>query len=76
MGQAPETAATYINALALTRSHAQVRIKARDYVKKVAVYRDRVAVQLPSRVVLYELTPPADGAPGAFREPACTCAER
>ncbi|GBF97536.1 hypothetical protein Rsub_10459 [Raphidocelis subcapitata] len=41
----------------------KVRIKCRDLVKKVAVYRGRVAVQLPTRVVVYELAPPADGAP-------------
>ena len=35
-------------------SDARVRIKCRDYVKKVAVYRDRVAVQLPDRIVIYE----------------------
>ncbi|WIA11467.1 hypothetical protein OEZ85_011583 [Tetradesmus obliquus] len=38
----------------------KVRIKCRDYVKKVAVYKDRVAVQLPSRVVLYKLDSSAD----------------
>jgi hypothetical protein len=31
------------------------RCPLRDYVKKVAVYKDRVAVQLPARVVLYQL---------------------
>ena len=30
----------------------KVRIKCRDYVKKIAVYKDRLAVQLPDRVVL------------------------
>jgi intraflagellar transport protein 122 len=30
-----------------------VRIKCRDLVKKIAVYRDRLAVQLPDRVVIY-----------------------
>lgn len=31
--------------------------------KKVAIYKDRVAVQLPTRVVLYELAPGPDGTP-------------
>jgi intraflagellar transport protein 122 len=33
----------------------RARIKCRDYVKKIAVYRDRLAVQLPDRVIIYEL---------------------
>jgi intraflagellar transport protein 122 len=33
-----------------------VRIKCRDYVKKIAVYKDRLAVQLPDRVCIYELS--------------------
>jgi len=33
----------------------KVRIKCRDYVKKIAVYKDRLAVQLPDRVIVYEL---------------------
>ena len=33
----------------------KVRIKCRDYVKKIAIYKDRLAVQLPSQVVIYEL---------------------
>ena len=33
----------------------KVRIKCRDYVKKIAVYKDRLAVQLPDRIVLYEV---------------------
>mmetsp|Transcript_14117 Transcript_14117/g.26452 ORF Transcript_14117/g.26452 Transcript_14117/m.26452 type:complete len:1032 (+) Transcript_14117:2964-6059(+) len=32
-----------------------VRIKCRDLVKKIAVYRDRLAVQLPDRVVIYSV---------------------
>ena len=32
-----------------------MRIKCRDYVKKIAVYKDRLAVQLPDRVIIYEL---------------------
>ena len=34
----------------------KVRIKCRDYVKKIAVYRNRLAVQLPDRVIVYELS--------------------
>ena len=52
------------------REHTRTRTRGsigRDYVKKVAVYRDRVAVQLPTRVVLYELAPGPDGAPRVFR---------
>ena len=33
----------------------KVRIRCRDYIKKIAVYQDRLAVQLPSRVIIYEL---------------------
>jgi hypothetical protein len=32
----------------------KVRIKTRDFVKKIAIYRDRLAVQLPDRVLIYE----------------------
>ena len=35
----------------------KVKIKHKDYVEKVAVYKDRLAVQLADRVVIYELTP-------------------
>lgn len=37
-------------------SEQKVRIRCRDYIKKIAVYKDRLAVQLPSRVIIYELT--------------------
>lgn len=33
-----------------------MRIKCRDYVSKIALYRDRLAVLLPDRVHIYELT--------------------
>ena len=36
-------------------SEQKVRIKCRDYVKKIAIYRDRLAVQLPDRIIVYEL---------------------
>jgi intraflagellar transport protein 122 len=42
----------------------------RDYVKKVAVYKDRVAVQLPSRVVLYKLDSTADDMDMQYRSAA------
>lgn len=41
----------------------KVRIKTRDCVKKLSVYRDRLAVQLSDRIIIYELA--SDGAPGA-----------
>ncbi|XP_048590687.1 intraflagellar transport protein 122 homolog isoform X2 [Nematostella vectensis] len=33
----------------------KVRIKCRDLVKKIAIYRHRLAVQLPDKVIIYEL---------------------
>lgn len=33
----------------------KVRIKCRDLIKKIAIYKNRLAVQLPERVVIYEL---------------------
>ncbi|XP_052282617.1 intraflagellar transport protein 122 homolog isoform X3 [Dreissena polymorpha] len=33
----------------------QLRIKCRDLVKKIAIYRHRLAVQLPDKIVIYEL---------------------
>ncbi|KAI9197284.1 WD40-repeat-containing domain protein [Polychytrium aggregatum] len=33
----------------------RARIKCRDFVKKIAVYKDRLAVQLPDRVIIYEV---------------------
>jgi hypothetical protein len=32
----------------------------RDYVKKIAVYKDKLAVQLPTKVVIYELANPSE----------------
>ncbi|CAM9228975.1 unnamed protein product, partial [Ascophyllum nodosum] len=37
-----------------------VRIKCRDYVEEVAIFRDRLAVRLPNKVHVYELTHPED----------------
>ncbi|XP_067012221.1 intraflagellar transport protein 122 homolog [Anabrus simplex] len=36
----------------------KVRIKCRDLIKKIAIYKHRLAVQLPERVVIYELYQP------------------
>ncbi|XP_026481419.1 intraflagellar transport protein 122 homolog [Ctenocephalides felis] len=36
-------------------SGQKVRIKCRDIVNKIAIYRNRLAIQLPERVVVYEL---------------------
>ncbi|KAI8925767.1 hypothetical protein BC831DRAFT_459392 [Entophlyctis helioformis] len=33
----------------------RARIKCRDYVKKISIYKDRLAVQLPDRIIIYEL---------------------
>jgi intraflagellar transport protein 122 len=41
-------------------SEEKVRIKCRDYIKKIAVYRDKIAVQLPDRVLIYQLNTPSD----------------
>lgn len=41
-------------------STQKVRIKCGDLVRKVAVYKNKLAVQLPSYVVLYHLLNPAD----------------
>lgn len=41
-------------------SGQKVRIKCRDLVQKIAIYRNRLAVQLPERVVLYELSSAED----------------
>ena len=43
-------------------SEKRVRIKCRDYVKKIAVYKDRLAVQLPDRICVYELHRRDEGA--------------
>jgi intraflagellar transport protein 122 len=36
-------------------SDQRARIKCRDHVKKIAVYKDRLAVQLAERLIIYEL---------------------
>ena len=50
------TATTWRTWSSSTWSRIQkVRIKCHDYVKKIAVYKDRLAVQLPDRIILYEV---------------------
>jgi len=41
-------------------SEQKVRIKCREYVKKVALFKNRLAVQQPDKIVIYELTNIAD----------------
>jgi len=36
-------------------SEVKVRIKCKDLVKKLAVYKSKLAVQLPDKVVIYEV---------------------
>ncbi|KAG0630495.1 hypothetical protein M758_1G182500 [Ceratodon purpureus] len=43
----------------------KVRIRCRDYIKKIAVYQERVAVQLSNRIVVYELSKAGTGARAA-----------
>lgn len=38
----------------------QIRIQCNDYVKKLAVYKDRLAIQLPQQITAYELQLGAD----------------
>lgn len=45
-------------------SEQKIRIKCRDYVKKIAIYRERLAVQLPSMILIYELTPTDESSSG------------
>lgn len=47
-------------------SGQKVRIKCRDLVHKIAIYRNRLAVQLPERVVLYEMSS-SDAQPMHYR---------
>ncbi|XP_012279174.1 intraflagellar transport protein 122 homolog [Orussus abietinus] len=42
-------------------SNQKVRIKCKDLICRIAVYRDRLAVQLPERVIIYEPIDNGDG---------------
>lgn len=39
----------------------QLRIECKDYVKKLAVYKQRLAIQVPKQVTAYELQPDSNG---------------
>lgn len=39
----------------------QLRIQCNDYVKKLAVYKQRLAIQLPQQITAYELQSGANG---------------
>ncbi|CAG9463200.1 unnamed protein product [Pedinophyceae sp. YPF-701] len=41
---------------------AKLRIRCRTYVRRISVYKDKLAVQMPSSVVIYELRKPDDPA--------------
>ena len=41
-------------------SEQKLRIKCKDYVRKIAIYKERLAVQLPGRLVIYELAEHGD----------------
>ena len=40
----------------LTVENKRVRVRCRDYVRKIALYKNRLAVQLPDRILVYEQT--------------------
>ena len=35
----------------------KVRIKCRDLIKKISVYKDRLAVLLPEKIIIYAVSP-------------------
>lgn len=36
-------------------SETRVKIRCRDYIKKIAIYKDRLAVQLPEKIIVYSV---------------------
>eukprot|EP00457_Paulinella_chromatophora_P000660 gb/GEZN01000660.1/.p1 GENE.gb/GEZN01000660.1/~~gb/GEZN01000660.1/.p1 ORF type:complete len:1240 (-),score=215.56 gb/GEZN01000660.1/:187-3660(-) len=50
------------NLTAASNTEQKVRIRTNDYVKKIAVYRDQLAVQLPECIFIYESNSAAGGA--------------
>lgn len=45
----------------------QVTIRCRDYIRKIAVYQERVAVQVTNQIIVYELNKGGAGAKGQYR---------
>ena len=37
-------------------TETRVKIRCRDYIKKIAIYKDRLAVQLPERIIIYSVS--------------------
>lgn len=48
-------------------TESKVRIKCRSYVRKIAIYKERLAVQLPDRLLIYELSADEAGGEIAYR---------
>ena len=38
-------------------TETRVKIRCRDYIKKIAIYKDRLAVQLPEKIIIYTVQP-------------------
>lgn len=38
-------------------TETRVKIRCRDYIKKIAIYKDRLAVQLPEKIIIYSVQP-------------------
>jgi len=38
-------------------TETRVKIRCRDYIKKIAIYKDRLAVQLPEKIIIYSVSP-------------------
>ena len=34
-------------------TETRVKIRCRDYIKRIAIYKDKLAVQLPERIIIY-----------------------
>ena len=36
-------------------TETRVKIRCRDFIKKIAIYKDRLAVQLPEKIIIYSV---------------------